>query len=110
MKIRLEKLEKKVVASDRNQPRIYLTKQEAEQFDLLRPVFITIEQEDYPIVDSEVIELFNQKINSWFQQQHKVEYDALEGYLSEIMSQHHFEECSRNEENIVFSRNGNISI
>lgn len=110
MKNRIENLEKKIVASDRNQPRIYLTKQEAQRFDVTRPVFISIEQEDYPVVDAEVIELFNQKLNTWFQQQSIVQpnmqINALEPFIFEMMTHYQFLEVARNQMNIGFARNG----
>ncbi|HMF31387.1 MAG TPA: leucine-rich repeat domain-containing protein [Candidatus Lokiarchaeia archaeon] len=106
MQIRLENLEKKIIASERNQPRIYLSKQETQRFDLARPVFVTIEQEDYPIVDAEVIEFFNEKLGTWFQQQTEVQPGPLENFLYQTMAHHQFQEVSRSEENIAFARAG----
>ena len=100
MKNRLENLEKKIIASDRNQPRIYLTKQEAGQFDLARPVLISIEQEDYPVVDSEIVEYFNQKLSL------PTPPSNLVLFIIQLMTSHNFEQVARNEENIAFGRTG----
>lgn len=106
MKIRLENLEKKIITSDKNQPRIYLAKHEAQQFDLARSIFITIEQEDYSVVDEEIVELLNGKLTKWFEKQGYVPFTIFENYLLGLMNQHKFEEVARNNTNIAFVRHG----